>query len=138
MVSLAASWFNYSPGLTELAHRYANEAMSIYCAYLGTTVQASNAIFSIIWNGVYQIPFGLANGAAIRVGNVLGQGDAKTARKAAHVCLVLGLTVVSINASVLMAVRRAYANWLSDDEEVVNMVTRYVRALHSPNAHGLC
>lgn len=94
--------------------------------YLGTSVQASTAIFAPALSLTFQIPLSLAQASSIRIGNLLGQNLWRNARHSAQVTQIASLAVVLASVAVLLVFKSSFARVFSDDEEVIALVDKNV------------
>ncbi len=73
-------------------------AVALMMGNLGPSEQAAHQIALTLTALSCMVPLGIAGAAATRVGNAIGRRDAGGARRAAIVCLALGVGVMSISA----------------------------------------
>ncbi|OWM86266.1 hypothetical protein CDL15_Pgr011090 [Punica granatum] len=73
---------------------------------------------------LYTIPYGLGGAGSTRVSNELGAGNPRAARVAVYATMFLAIAEMSIVSTILFVGRRAFGYIFSDDEEVVEYVTR--------------
>jgi MATE family multidrug resistance protein len=65
------------------------------------------------------VPLGIAQGAVVRVGNLLGGGRPADARRAAWVALALGAGVMTLSATVFLVFRHALPRVYTPDAGVI-------------------
>ncbi|KAF3116379.1 hypothetical protein TWF594_003235 [Orbilia oligospora] len=100
---------------------WAFEIVAIIAGRLGQIPLAAQAVVMTTDGVLSTIPFGIGIAASVRVGNLLGAGDARGASRAANVAAGLALGMGVIVLIVLLAVKDFYANLFNDDEEVVKL-----------------
>lgn len=81
-------------------------------------IALSLAVFS------FMIPLGIAQGAATRVGNLIGAGDARQMRRAVGAALLLGATVMVAPALILLGLRHELPALYSVDSGVIALAAR--------------
>jgi MATE family multidrug resistance protein len=81
-------------------------------------IALSLAVFS------FMIPLGVAQGAATRVGNLIGAGDGRQLRRAIGAALLLGAAVMVVPALVLLTLRRELPALYSVDSGVIALAAR--------------
>ncbi|KAF3229863.1 hypothetical protein TWF192_004039 [Orbilia oligospora] len=100
---------------------WAFEIVAIIAGRLGQIPLAAQAVVMTTDGVLSTIPFGIGIAASVRVGNLLGAGDARGASRAANVAAGLALGMGIIVLIVLLAVKDFYAKLFNDDEEVVKL-----------------
>ncbi len=73
-------------------------AVALMMGNLGPTELAAHQIALTLAALAFMVPLGISGAAATRVGNAIGRRDVAGARRAAAVCLVLGVAVMSLSA----------------------------------------
>ena len=73
---------------------------------------------------VFSFPFGIATAASVRVGNLLGAQKPRRARVAAHVCLVLGVGIMSLFSMLIYAARFEIGAIFTKDPAVIRLVAK--------------
>jgi MATE family multidrug resistance protein len=73
--------------------------------HLGAVEVAAHTIAINLASLSFMMPLGIAQGAATRVGNLIGAGDLPGARRAAWVSLALGAGVMGLSAFAFVALR---------------------------------
>ena len=110
-------------GLLSLASEWwAWEIVGLVTAALGTTALASQSVLLITSSVTYQLPYGAAVAASVRVGNVLGAGHALHARLASDAAIFVSVLIGLFNSSVVFFTRRHLGFLFSSDPGVVQMV----------------
>ncbi|RVD81969.1 uncharacterized protein DFL_009814 [Arthrobotrys flagrans] len=100
---------------------WAFEIVAIIAGRLGQIPLAAQAVVMTTDGVLGTIPFGIGIAASVRVGNLLGAGDARGASRAANVAAGLALTMGVIVLIVLLVVKDFYAKLFNNDEEVVKL-----------------
>ncbi|OUM54963.1 hypothetical protein BVG19_g4428 [[Candida] boidinii] len=100
------------------------EILTLFSSYLGTTVLASQSLITTIASLSYQVPFGVSIASATRVANYLGAGIPHSAKISGDMTLVLTILVSSINFSLLAFGNHVIPTWFSNDEEVIELVSK--------------
>ncbi|XP_063950100.1 protein DETOXIFICATION 3 [Daucus carota subsp. sativus] len=72
----------------------------------------------------YLVPYSLGVAASVRISNELGAGNSKAARRTVWVVLVLGVTEVSVSATVLFSLRYVLGRAFVSDKQIVDYVRR--------------
>ncbi|KAJ2159325.1 ethionine resistance protein [Coemansia sp. RSA 552] len=92
-----------APAMVEACGEYmAFEIMTLFASYLGPPSLAAQAIAFSSMSMIYQLPHGVGGAAAVRIGRLLGQGDAAGARFSAKI-LVSGGLVYSLLGTLFFA-----------------------------------
>lgn len=81
-------------------------------------IALSLAVFS------FMIPLGVAQGAAVRVGNLIGAGDGRQMRRAVGAALLLGAAVMVVPALILLVLRDVLPALYSEDAGVIALAAR--------------
>jgi MATE family multidrug resistance protein len=101
---------------------WAFEIVALAAGRLGTTALAAQSVIMTADQVINTIPFGLGVSTSIRIGNLLGLGDHKRARFAAHTSAILSIMMGVLLLSILLATRHIFARAFNDDEQVVSLV----------------
>ena len=110
-------------GLLSLATEWwAWEIVGLVTAALGTTALASQSVLLITSSVTYQLPYGAAVAASVRVGNMLGAGNLPEARRATHASLLLAFAIGLLNSSLVFVARHQWGYLFSSDPVVVRLV----------------
>lgn len=112
-----------SAGLLSLATEWwAWEIVGLVTAALGTTALASQSVLLITSSVTYQLPYGAAVAASVRVGNMLGAGCLREARIATYASLLLAFVIGLLNSSVVYFARNEWGYLFSSDPVVVQLI----------------
>lgn len=110
-------------GLLSLASEWwAWEIVGLVTAALGTTALASQSVLLITSSVTYQLPYGAAVAASVRVGNVLGEGHALHARLASDAAILVSVLIGLLNSSLVFFTRHQLGFLFSSDPLVIQMV----------------
>lgn len=92
-------------GLTIALESTAFSASTAMAGWLGQEALASHQIVLNMASLAFMVPLGIAQGASIRVGNLIGAGDPSGMRRAVRVSLALGAGVMVFSASAFTLLR---------------------------------
>ncbi|WFD40685.1 uncharacterized protein MJAP1_003673 [Malassezia japonica] len=110
-------------GLLSLATEWwAWEIVGLVTAALGTTALASQSVLLITSSVTYQLPYGAAVAASVRVGNMLGAGKLQGAHLASRASLLLSFAIGLFNSSLVYVARHKWGYLFSSDPVVVQLV----------------
>ncbi|WFC99370.1 hypothetical protein MYAM1_002114 [Malassezia yamatoensis] len=110
-------------GLLSLATEWwAWEIVGLVTAALGTTPLASQSVLLITSSVTFQLPYGAAVAASVRVGNMLGAGFLTEARRATYAALFMAFVIGMLNSSLVFVARHQWGYLFSSDPEVVRLV----------------
>ena len=76
----------------------------------------------------FMVPLGISQGAATRVGNLIGAGDAEGMRRAAWAAVALGAAVMSVSAVLFTVLRFALPALYTDDADVIALAAQILPA----------
>ncbi|KAF9064598.1 mate-domain-containing protein [Rhodocollybia butyracea] len=106
------------------------EICALVASQLGSdAVLASQSILVVTSSITWQIPFALGIAASIRIGNLLGKGEALGAGAAAKGTILAGLVFASIMSVVLLVFRNSFALLFNNDPYVVKTVASIIPLL---------
>ncbi|KAF2158095.1 mate family transporter [Myriangium duriaei CBS 260.36] len=100
---------------------WAFEIVALVAGKLGTVPLAAQSVIMTTDQIVNTIPFGVGVATSARVGNLLGDRDAKGASRAANTSAVLSIFLGSVILAILLGVKDVYARIFNDDEAVVRL-----------------
>ncbi|XP_010068722.2 protein DETOXIFICATION 14 isoform X2 [Eucalyptus grandis] len=89
--------------------------------------QLETSVLSVCLNTIatlYMIPYGLGAAGSTRVSNELGAGNPEAARLSVYATLFLTITETIIVSTILFISRRVFGYTFSNEEEVVDYVTK--------------
>ncbi|KAF9133355.1 hypothetical protein BGW39_009952 [Mortierella sp. 14UC] len=101
---------------------WAFEVVSLAASYLGTVALAAQSVVVQTSGLLYTVPFGISIAASNRVGNLIGLGDARSAKVAARVSIALSIMFGMVNSTMLIVFKDRWGRLFSDDVDVVATV----------------
>lgn len=101
---------------------WAFEIVALAAGRLGTLPLAAQSVIMTADQIINTIPFGLGVAESARLGNLLGAGDARGARRSAHAAAVISVLFGTVLLVVLMAGRYKVGGLFNDDERVIALV----------------
>lgn len=121
---------------------WAFEIVALVAGKLGTIPLAAQSVIMTTDQVLNTIPFGIGVAASARVGNLLGNRQAKGAARAAHVAAWTSVIFGSAVMVIILLVRNVYGRIFSDDKEVIELVSEvmpYVAAFQiADGLNGSC
>jgi len=102
---------------------WAFEIVALAAGRLGTLPLAAQSVVMTADQIINTIPFGLGVAESARLGNLLGAGDSRAARRSAHCAAILSVVFGTIILSVLMATRHSIGSLFNDDKDVIALVS---------------
>lgn len=94
-------------------------ATSLVAGHLGAGALAAHTVVMNASAVTFMVPLGVAQGAAVRVGNLLGAGRAAAAQRSAWVAMALGAGVMALAGAALVVLRHGIPRLWTADAEVV-------------------
>ncbi|KAF9178618.1 hypothetical protein BGZ51_007616 [Haplosporangium sp. Z 767] len=101
---------------------WAFEVVSLAASYLGTVALAAQSVVVQTSGLLYTVPFGVSIAASNRVGNLIGMGDARSAKVSSRVSIALSIIFGMVNSTMLIIFKERWGRLFSDDQDVVNTV----------------
>lgn len=98
--------------------------VSLLVSSLGATTLSGHQIAYNASSNTYMVPLAIGMAMSVRVGFLLGQGDAKAARFAAQVGIGLSLIIALFAAITFWLARQAIADIYSDDAAVIQAASQ--------------
>lgn len=92
--------------------------------WLGRDALASHQIVLNMAALSFMVPLGISQGSAVRVGNLIGQGDAAGMRRAIQAALLLGVGVMTISATLMSLLRFQLPALYTGDARVVALAAQ--------------
>jgi MATE family multidrug resistance protein len=93
-------------------------AVALLMGSLGATAVAAHQIAINYAATMFMVPLAFHSALTIRVGHVLGRGDARTARRIGFIGIAMCGVVMTVSALVLLAFRQPIASFYTVDPEV--------------------
>ncbi|KAG6888807.1 hypothetical protein C0995_005827 [Termitomyces sp. Mi166 len=111
-------------GVGQLATEWwAWELVALAASFFGPTALAAQSILISTSAMVFQLGYAIANATSIRIGNLLGEKNARRAEVAAKTSLVVVLVASFLTSSMLLASRHSWARMFNNDAAVVGLVS---------------
>ena len=98
---------------------WAFNASTLIVGHLGAGALAAHTITMQMAAIAFMIPVGIAQGAAVRVGNLIGAGDGARARLAGWLAIAAGGAVMSVSALLFVVAREWLPRMYTPDLQVV-------------------
>ncbi|KIJ61489.1 hypothetical protein HYDPIDRAFT_169720 [Hydnomerulius pinastri MD-312] len=98
------------------------ELVGLAASQLGPVALATQSVLLLSASCTYQAPFALSIATTVRIGNLLGQGNARRAGLAAKTALVMAVGVAGVWSTLFIVFRKKWAYIFNDDPEVVSLV----------------
>lgn len=92
--------------------------------WLGRDALASHQIVLNMAGLSFMVPLGVSQGSAVRVGNLIGSGDAPGMRRAIRAALLLGAAVMAVSASAFALLRFELPALYTHDANVVALAAQ--------------
>ncbi|KIM54288.1 hypothetical protein SCLCIDRAFT_1222157 [Scleroderma citrinum Foug A] len=106
---VASSWWSW-------------ELVGIAASFLGAVPLATQSILISTTSSFFQAPYALGIATSVRIGNLLGERNAKRAGVAVRASCLLGVVLAVLFSSTLMTLRHSWGYLFNDDPEVVQLV----------------
>jgi len=108
----------------QLAKCWAFETTGILASGLGSIIalDAHYVLLNTTLITFFTFPFGLAIAASIRVGNLVGEGQVQTAKRATKIVGMMGAGFMAMSGMIIAAAREDVGRLFSEDEAVIRMV----------------
>ncbi|KAH0591564.1 hypothetical protein H2248_001620 [Termitomyces sp. 'cryptogamus'] len=104
------------------AEWWAWELLALAATFLDPPALASQSILLTSSSITYQAPYALSNAAVIRVGNLLGEKNAKQVSIAARASILIAFIISLILSLMFLVFKGVWAYMFSDDPEVISLV----------------
>ncbi|KAG0325341.1 hypothetical protein BGZ99_000755 [Dissophora globulifera] len=101
---------------------WAFEVVSLAASYLGTIALAAQSVVVQTSGLLYTVPFGISIAASNRVGNLIGMGDARSAKVASRVSVALAIIFGMVNSTMLIIFKERWGRLFSEDIDVIQTV----------------
>jgi multidrug resistance protein, MATE family len=105
---------------------WAFEIVALAAGRLGTLPLAAQSVVMTLDQIINTIPFGLGVAESARLGNLLGAGTPKSARRSAHSSAILSIIFGTIILTVLLAARNVIGGLFNDDKRVIALVAEII------------
>ncbi|THH09581.1 hypothetical protein EW145_g1918 [Phellinidium pouzarii] len=98
------------------------ELVGLAASLLGPVALATQSVLLVSSSTAYQAPYSLSIASSVRIGNLLGEANARRAGIAANVSLLVALIFAGFNSTVFLVFRKSWGYLFNDDPEVVSLV----------------
>ncbi|KAF9239246.1 MATE efflux family protein [Melanogaster broomeanus] len=98
------------------------ELIGLAASQLGPVALATQSVLLLSASCTYQAPFALSIATSVRIGNLLGQGNARRAGLAAKTALVMAVGIAGVWSALFLTFRNKWAYLFNDDPEVISLV----------------
>ncbi|KAL1941520.1 hypothetical protein VTO73DRAFT_6959 [Trametes versicolor] len=98
------------------------ELVGLAASQLGPTALATQSVLLVSASTTYQAPFALSVASSVRIGNLLGEENAKRAAVAAKCSILMSLVISTVWSTMFMVFRNSWAHLFNDDPAVVASV----------------
>ncbi|GLB39336.1 putative MATE efflux family protein [Lyophyllum shimeji] len=101
---------------------WAWELVALAASLLGPVALATQSVLLVSASTTFQAPFALSVASSVRIGNLLGEANAKRAKVASNTSLIMALGISAISSAMFLIFRNSWAYLFNDDPEVVKLV----------------
>lgn len=98
------------------------ELNNLAASFLGSTALAAQSILLISSSCTFQAPFALSLATSVRIGNLLGEKQARRAGVSAYAAISLAVGISVIWSTMFISFRQSWAYMVNDDPKVVALV----------------
>ncbi|OJT14825.1 hypothetical protein TRAPUB_8619 [Trametes pubescens] len=98
------------------------ELVGLAASQLGPTALATQSVLLVSASTTYQAPFALSVASSVRIGNLLGEENAKRAAVASKCSILMSLVISAVWSTMFMVFRNSWAHLFNDDPAVVASV----------------
>ncbi|KAF9220728.1 MATE efflux family protein [Gyrodon lividus] len=98
------------------------ELAGLAASQLGPVTLATQSVLLLSASCTYQAPFALSIATSVRIGNLLGQGNARRAGLAAKTSLVMAVGIAGVWSALFLTFRNKWAYLFNGDPKVVSLV----------------
>lgn len=105
---------------------WAFEIVALAAGRLGTLPLAAQSVIMTLDQIINTIPFGLGVAESARLGNILGAGSPKDARRSVHSAAILSIVLGTVILTVLLASRNVIGGLINDDKRVIALVAEVI------------
>ncbi|KAL5634052.1 hypothetical protein ACGC1H_006027 [Rhizoctonia solani] len=98
------------------------EFLGLMSSRFGATSLAAQSVLLVSASVAFQTPYSLGVSVAVRVGNLLGSGDARRAKIAAETAIGMSIITALAMSTIIMAFRESWSFMFNKDTEVAQLV----------------
>lgn len=106
-------------GIQFLLEGWAFQIATLMAGRLGAEALAAHTVVISMASLSFMMPMGLSQGAATRVGNLIGAGDPFGARRTAWIAFAMGASLMLISATAFVTLRVTLPSLYTDDANVI-------------------
>ncbi|KAJ7591071.1 mate-domain-containing protein [Mycena floridula] len=101
---------------------WAWELAALAASQISPLALATQSILLVSASTAYQGPFSIGIASSVRIGNLLGEGQANRANVVANASIALGLAFATLTCTMFLIFRNSWAYMFNDDPVVVTLV----------------
>jgi MATE family multidrug resistance protein len=105
------------------------ELIGLAASFLGPTALATQSVLLSTCSSTFQAPFSLGIATSVRIGNLLGEGNARRAGVSANAAILLSAVIAAFFSAVLLTFRKSWGYLFNNDIEVVTLVAHILPIL---------
>jgi MATE family multidrug resistance protein len=94
---------------------------AMLAGWISTVAVATHQVVLSLAGTAFMVPYGISQGAATRVGNLIGAGDHAGMRRAAGAALVAGVAAMFVSAVLFVVFRAELPGLFTEDADVIAM-----------------
>jgi len=98
------------------------ELVALAASLLGPVALASQSVLLVSASTTFQAPFALGVASSVRIGNLLGEQNAKRAAIAANTSMLMALALAGVSSTMFLGLRNSWGYLFNNDPEVVSLV----------------
>ncbi|KAG2073873.1 MATE efflux family protein [Suillus decipiens] len=98
------------------------ELVGLAASLLGPTALATQSVLLSTCSSTYQVPFSLGIATSVRIGNLLGERNARRAGVSANAAILLSVVISGFSSAILLTFRKSWGYLFNNDIEVVTLV----------------
>lgn len=98
------------------------ELIGLAASLLGPVALATQSVLLVSASTAFQAPFALSVAASVRIGNLLGEQNAKRAALATQISLLLAFVLAGISSTIFLAFRHSWGYLFNNDPAVIALV----------------
>ncbi|KAI6147226.1 MATE efflux family protein [Pisolithus tinctorius] len=106
---LASAWWSW-------------ELVGLAASFLGPVPLAAQSVLITTSSSFYQAPYALSIATSVRIGNLLGERNAKRARVVVKASFLIVLVLATLFSCTLITFRRSWGYLFNNDPEVIQLV----------------
>ncbi|KAJ7594178.1 mate-domain-containing protein [Mycena floridula] len=101
---------------------WAWELVALGASLISPVALATQSVLLVSASTTFQAPFALSVATSVRIGNLLGEKQAKRAGVAANTAIVMAMALACLFSAMFLIFRNSWAYMFNDDPEVVELV----------------